>query len=357
MSSRPAGAAGVRAERPSSSTALPRVANSVAHQAALAYRLTARDGWLLRMAHEHRVAHAGHVASVAFPSSNSGRQRLRELFRWSVLDRFRPRAGHGSAAMHYVLGPAGAEVLAAAYGLDATALGYRRERAMSIAHSTRLTHTVGVNGWFTALITRALRANRGESVTTWWSELRCGRHFGDLVRPDAYGRWYDPLAGELEFFLEYDRGTETTTRVAGKLDGYAALASATGIPTPVLVWLPTAGREATVRPALARAWRGLDEPNSVPVATASADRLEATEPAASPADPVWLPLSPNAATSDGPRRALSQLRADWPHLPALATSAPEPDRTTTRTGPSMLPAPHPMPPPATHTTSQDSADA
>lgn len=324
------------------------VANTVEHQAALAYRLTERDHWLIHMMFEHRVLHAGQISAVAFPSANSARQRLRELHHWSVLDRFRPRAGQGTAAQHYVLGAAGATVLAAAYGVEPSMVGYRGHRAMRIAHSSRLAHTVGRNGWFLSLATRAATRHRGEALSAWWSEQRCARFFGDVVRPDGYGRWHDPTTGEIEFFVEYDRGTENTHTLARKLDGYARLAASTGIATPVLVWLPSTTREPQVRTMLARAWHNLDHPDSVPVATAAHTLLDLGNPLASPAEPVWLPLATSPSTTEGtPRLGLGQLRNAWPGLPELANTTTAPQE---RAEHGMLPAPHPMPPPASSTT-------
>ena len=73
----------------------------------------------------------------------------------------------------------------------------------------------------------------------------------------------------MEFFLEHDQGSEQLSRVAGKLGGYAALAAATGITTPVLFRFRGSGREATARPALAAALARLDRPDTVPVATSA----------------------------------------------------------------------------------------
>ena len=174
----------------------PRAANTTDHQAALAGRLTARDRWILHMLHEHRVLTTHHLTALAFPSPRAARLRLRELYLWSVLDRFHPHIPTGSAPVHYVLGPAGAAVLAAEHGIDPKRFGYRRDRVNAIAHRLRLTHTLGVNTWFTTLTTtappaQAVRPSRHRPplrLTAWWSEARCARHFGDLTRPDAYGR-------------------------------------------------------------------------------------------------------------------------------------------------------------------------
>ncbi|GLY71675.1 replication-relaxation family protein [Amycolatopsis taiwanensis] len=333
----------------------PRAANTVEHQAVLAWRLTPRDRWIIRMLHEHRVLTAHQITALAFPSFRSGRQRMRELYLWGVVDRFQPFISVGTAPMHYVLAPAGAAVLAAEDGLDVKDLGYRHDRAFAIAHSLRLAHTVGVNEWFTALVARARHSDPAEHavLTAWWPEARCARHFGDLIKPDAYGRW-TTQGTEIEFFLEYDFGTEILAKLAGKLAGYAALAEATGITTPVLVWLQSSRREATARRLLHRAWRELDNPRTVPVATAAADLLNPEAEHPSPADKVWLPLD-NHANQPGVRRELHQLLDAWPHVLA-PSSASEPGGEVTF-GPDspsllMVPAPPPMPPAQAQATSR-----
>ncbi|MGH3833497.1 MAG: replication-relaxation family protein [Pseudonocardiaceae bacterium] len=326
----------LRGHRPARPT--PRAANSTDHQATLAARLTPRDRWITRMLHEHRVLTSSQITALAFPSPRSGRQRLRELYQWSVVDRFQPFITLGTAPMHYVLAPAGASALAAEVGLDVKDLGYRHDRAFAISHNLRLAHTIGVNDWFTALITHT-RHHPEHTLTTWWSETRCARHFGDLVRPDAYGRW-SAHGREIEFFLEFDFGTETLPVLASKLTGYARLAAATAITTPVLIWLPTTRRETTARHLLTQAHRELDQPATVLVATAAATLLNSAHP--SPADPVWLPLD---TTRGGPaRRTLHQLRDAWPHLPAPTTHQPTPGTPDRSPSSGALPAPTPMPP-------------
>jgi hypothetical protein len=303
---------------------------------------------------EHRVLTAHQITALAFPSFRSGRMRLRELYLWGVVDRFQPFVTLGTAPMHYVLAPAGAAVLAAEDGLDIQQMGYRHDRVFGVAHSLRLAHTVGVNEWFTALVDRAHHPHPGEQVelVAWWSETRCARHFGDLIKPDGYGRWrhHDQHSGQsndrqVEWFLEYDFGTEPLSKLAGKLAGYAALAQATGITTPVLVWLPTARREAAARRLLAKAWRELEDRGSVPVATAAAELLnpEASHP--SPADEVWLPLHVAIGAS---RRALSRLPDTWPHVPPPVTPTEESPAGADSPQP-MSPPPSPMPPTATST--------
>jgi hypothetical protein len=78
------------------------------------------------------------------------------------------------------------------------------------------------------------------------------------------------------------RVSSTPSGRAAKLHTYGELADATHIPTPILIWLPTAGREASVRQALAGEgrWRTVQ----FRVATASPTLGNG------PADAAWLPL-------------------------------------------------------------------
>jgi hypothetical protein len=258
---------------------------SVADQlATLAGRLTDRDRAVLRLLGEHRVFTTAQVAEVFFHSHDRAEHRLRELTQARVLARFRPhtRHGEGSAPFHYLLGPLGAAVLAAEQGVDARQLGYRADKALAIAHSQRLGHVLGVNGFFTALAGYARHQRPGRAaLAVWWSERRCHDRWGSLVRPDGYGRWREGDR-EVDFFLEYDRGTEPLQRLAAKLIAYGELADATQIPTPVLFWLPSPGREANVRQALGgeTGWAGV----SFLIATASAAL------GLGPAEKAWLPL-------------------------------------------------------------------
>jgi hypothetical protein len=187
-------------------------------------------------------------------------------------------------------------------------------------------------------------------LEAWWSEDRCARLFADHVRPDAYGRWTQHDAhgvGVVEFFLEHDQGTETHTRLTGKLGGYAALAAATGISTPVLFRFRTTGRETAARPALAAALARLDQPHVVPVATSATDHTPPTGTDPGPAGPVWLPIhTTNPVTRAQPgRRRLAELSAAWRlPCPAAQTEDASVDPTPEPTGRPRLTPPPPMPP-------------
>ena len=349
------------------------------HLAALATRLTPRDLWLLAMLYEHRVLTTHAIAHMAFSSDHRARRRLLQLHRWDVVERFAPRLPVGAAPMHYVLGPAGAAVLAAHHGLPVRALGYRRDHALAIAHHHTLAHTIAVNDLFAHLIHHTHTGDGsvasigsgagrgGVRLDCWWSEARCRRHL-DYVRPDAYARLTTPThpgGGSrtlvFEWFLELDFATSTLDILAAKLDRYAQLAATTR-PRPILIWLPTPAREAHARQRLATAQRA-HAPGLVPVATSTAPvatlprpdtahaaggvdgEHDAAQPG--PADAVWLPLDRRHTRGWVDLADLARL---WPAPPGH-TLADEADATIggdtdvdAETVVGGLPAPHPLPP-------------
>uniref|UniRef100_UPI000B19478F replication-relaxation family protein n=1 Tax=Streptomyces sp. SBT349 TaxID=1580539 RepID=UPI000B19478F len=321
--------------RPLPARPTQRIAVSGQHLAHLAGRLTTRDRWLARMLHEHKVLTLHQIVQAAWPSARAANSRLLQLYKWRMTDRFQPFTTSGSAPMHYVLDIAGAHILAAEDAKDPRQLPYRHATAIGIAHSLTLAHTTGTNGLFTTLIARARQPGAPERLTAWWSETRCARHFGDIVRPDAYGRWHHQRAGTIEWFLEYDRGTEPLDKLARKLARYHQLARTTSVTTPVLVWLPSPHREAGARTALAAARQSLESPDLVPVATTST----AATPTA-PSDPAtarWLPLP----AAPGGRLSLAGLTGAWPHLTPVSPSAATAEADTPDTA---LQPPPPMPP-------------
>ena len=207
------------------------------------------------MLHEHRVLTTTQITQLAFGTTRAATARLLTLYHYRAVDRFRPLAPAGSAPLHFILDEAGAAVLAAEDGITVSDLGYRRDRALAIALSPALGHTTGANGFFTSLAAAARASHGRAALECWWSERRCAAIWGDLARPDGYGRWSEQQPGGasavIDFFLEFDNGTENLARLVAKLAGYRDLAARTGIPTPVLFWLPSPRREAALRARLA----------------------------------------------------------------------------------------------------------
>jgi hypothetical protein len=294
--------------RPGRPRAGGRLARSPQLAAELSARLTARDRWLLRMLCEHRVLTTAQVTQLAFGTARAATARMSLLYAYRAVDRFRPLAPAGSSPLHFILDEGGAMLLAEEDGITPADLGYRRDRSMAIALSPRLAHDTGANGIFTALAAAARASGGQAALESWWGARRCAATWGGHARPDGYGRWTGQPPGgpaaTVDFFLEYDTGTESLRRVVAKLAGYAALAARTGITTPVLFWLRSPSREAALHARLAgppppgiRDAASAAQIPGVPVATAS--------PGAAPQGPAgaaWLP-----AASPGPRLSLAQL--------------------------------------------------
>ncbi|HZT66270.1 MAG TPA: replication-relaxation family protein [Acidimicrobiales bacterium] len=242
-------------------------------------RLTERDRYLCRLLADHQVLTTEQIRSVGFDSQRRTQLRLSQLRQLRVLDRFQPLARIGSAPQHWILDTLGSLLLAAEKGIDPSELAWRRDKAIALATNAQLAHLVGTNGIFCSLLAAA-RHQPGSDLVLWWSARRCAGAWGTLVRPDGYGVWSESDR-RVAFLLEYDNGTETTARLAEKLERYARLFAATGRRLPVLFAFPAPGREA-------EAHRALRHPD-VPAATAS------LTPGQSPADPVWLPVGSDRA--------------------------------------------------------------
>jgi hypothetical protein len=240
--------------------------------------LTDRDRYLVSVLAEHQVLTTAQVTQLAFPSLDVAQRRLLRLTRLGILDRFRWHALVGSEAWHYTLGPSGAALVAAGRGVEAPRPADLRRRALRLAASPRLAHLLGVNGWFCSLAAHT-RTHPDAALSAWWSERRCAEHYGELVRPDGYGA-FSEAGRRVEFFVEYDTGSEPLARLAAKLGDYAELAIAGGPDHPALLWLPSAIREAHLRQILTQRLPG------GPVATATAELADALD--TSPAGPIWL---------------------------------------------------------------------
>lgn len=194
----------------------------------------------------------------------------------------------------------GAAVVAAEAGEDPdrAARRWRAERTLALGRTQRLAHLVGVNGFYAALVGHA-RTTPGAELVDWLTEAEATRWADAIVRPDAYGSWrHDGDA--VEFFVEWDRGSETLGRLVAKLGGYERFESERGASAWVLFAFPSARRESAARRALAGA--------TVPVATAVVGT------SAAPHDAVWLALSGDGQARVG-LAALSRLP-----LPPAATA-------------------------------------
>ncbi|TWG14531.1 protein involved in plasmid replication-relaxation [Actinoplanes teichomyceticus] len=237
-------------------------------------RLTPRDRLLLDLLDQHKTFTTEQIHTLAFTSLARTRIRLGQLYTREILDRFRHYQRPGSQSWRWTLGPIGAAILAAGRGATLPRPAAVRDATARIAMSPTLAHLVTTNGFFVALSAHA-RTDPAARLTRWWNEARCREAVGTVVRPDGHGVWHDD-GRAVPFWLEADLGTETLSRVAGKLTGYAALPPARAY--PVLFWLPNGAREVNVHAYLTRS----GVPDGVTVATAAADNAPD-----GPAGPVW----------------------------------------------------------------------
>jgi hypothetical protein len=275
--------------------------------AALAGRLTAGDRQVCRLLADHQVLTTGLLALLLGSPERTLQQRLTTLTTLKVVDRFRPHqpVGAGSAPYHYLLGEAGAAVLAADGSATADRPGWDRAQLGGVAHANgRLTHLLGVNTVF-AQLTHTARHRAGTRLVCWWPAGRCQAQWGRLIAPDAYVRWQDP-DGEVDFFLRHHPTQPAAGQPVLLLDGYNDLATATGITTPVLLSAGDPDQEAQLRERLT------GQRLLVPVATSN--------PACgAPAEAVWLPTS---SPPGGRRYRLGALGHPDPwHRPRPATAA------------------------------------
>jgi Replication-relaxation len=274
---------------------------------ALAGRLTAGDWQLCRLLADHQVLTTGLLALLLDAPPRTLQQRLTTLTSMRVVDRFRPHQplGAGSAPYHYLLGEAGAAVLAADGNATVDRSGGDPAALLGVAHANgRLTHLLGVNTVF-AQLSHTARHRAGTRLVCWWPAGRCQARWGRLIAPDAYVRWQDP-DGEVDFFLHHHPTQPAADQPAVLLEGYNDLAAATGITTPVLLSAGDPDREAQLRERLT------GQRLLVPVATSN--------PACgSPTDPVWLPTSSPAG---GRRYRLGALGHPDPWHPTRPAAAP-----------------------------------
>lgn len=251
-------------------------------------RLMPRDRWLLDLLHQHQVFTTEQVAALAFDHIHTARNRLVLLQQRGVLARFRDAVRPGSQSWRWTLDLVGATFIAARNGEPLPGAAAVRQRITRLATRPSLGHLLGVNGFFVDLAAHA-RTTPNTRLDVWWSERRCRTVGGDLVRPDAHGRWTEH-GNTVGFWLEYDTGTEKRHTVAAKVDGYATLHDATGLNHTVLFWLSTPGREASLRHSLTR--HPAVTSGRLLVATAGGGTTQ------HPAGPVWAPVS----TPDSARR-------------------------------------------------------
>jgi hypothetical protein len=242
--------------------------------------LDARERAVLIAIYEHKVLLTEHLKAMFFGSVRRAQDRLRHLARRGLIDTWFPPQprGMGKASGHHTLTESGAQVVASLLGIARSELRYVVRDEEDREQDSYLAHRIGVNEFFCGLI-EAGRQNAGHGLARWVPE-RTVRTGDGWIRPDGYGVLLHP-AGALDFYLEYDRGTETTRQLANKLAGYIGIArdwteqGAEHFPC-VLIVVPSQRRERVVVAAFADAlarFKRKDKLADLPFFVANAETL------------------------------------------------------------------------------------
>jgi len=262
------------------SIATPRT-HTPADAVAAQRQLTTRDMQLLSLLSAHHILTTTQIANILFVSENVARKRLAKLAARGILTRFRTCPGTGSVPWRYTLGPIGAMITAADNGhRTLPAASKTHERMLRISRSQKLGHLLGVNEFFSRLALHA-RNNSGCELRQWRSERQATKSYAGIVHPDGYGEWQEN-GRRIEFFLEFDNGTENMDEVIHKLEGYRDLSRA-GENIPILFVFTGPRRNNNFHTRLT-AQPGVSA--GLVVASAALPELEDS----SPAGPVWQPV-------------------------------------------------------------------
>jgi len=166
------------------------------------------------------------------------------------------------------------------------------DRQLALERSQRLGHMTGAS-WFFVSLARHAREGSGE-LAEWLNEAETVTGFNYAAgsagirsrfpHPNGAGTWAEDDR-QVRFPLKDDTGSEDLSVLAGKLDGYQALAGAMAwndqMCPVVLFCFTSPRREQSARRALAAA----REAPALRIATAAIDPRTTI-----PAGPVWLPL-------------------------------------------------------------------
>ncbi len=183
--------------------------------------LTTRDVLILNALYQYRYLDRYQVQELFFPSPRTSQRRIKWLKVHHLIHRWLALQPPGWRRHHSVLllSIRGAFVLAACLGEHPDRFVRRSRHAQE--HCLHLAHDLEVNSFFVAL-TAASRPLTTQGLYHWVGEESCRRVYRERGRdltPDGWGR-YLTTEGEVMFFVEWDRGTESPQRLGAKVSGY-----------------------------------------------------------------------------------------------------------------------------------------
>jgi hypothetical protein len=275
------------------------------------------------------------IAAIEFLSVRRAQDRLRHLRELGVVFAFRESyLRSGTSQTRYALGYLGARLIAAQRAERPPAPKAYTERLERLALWPKLDHQLGVNDFFCALaahrnparLREAGREGEVSGLTQWWSERRCTEFFWKYqgggretrLRPDGYGCW-EEHGRTVRFFLEHDTGTESLTKVTGKIDDYAAFQTdAFGV---LLFSVHSTRREIALRTALRRALAGSDPGFVIATAARDGNTFGHADGPTGPICGLWMPQGGDTV----PRRyRLAELPQRGPFVEDSASNVDQP---------------------------------
>jgi Replication-relaxation len=216
----------------------------------LARHVTERDREIALCLYEQQLLATDQLTLLFFSSKRRAQDRLLFLYRQRVLDRFYPpsRFGAGKPQAHWLLDEAGAQLVAAALGVERKRLGWQRRDDWG-SHR-QLAHRLEVNRFVTDLIAATL-LDAMLAVRAWSGPRAATERLERRVRPDARLLLQTAVGADIECLIEWDRATEPAERLAEKLHRYRIaerkLRYHDREPRSILFVVPGHGRLETLR--------------------------------------------------------------------------------------------------------------
>jgi len=210
---------------------------------------------ILTALYQYRYLDRHHVQELFFPGPRSSQRRIKWLKDQHLIHRWLALQPPGWRRHHSILllSVRGAWVLAACRGEHSDRFARRSRHAQE--HCLHLSHDLETNNFFVALAA-ASRPLTTEGLYHWVGEESCRRVYRERGRdltPDGWGR-YLTAEGEVVFFVEWDRATESPQRLGTKVSGYVRhfLGRRGAELNHVLFLAPGPAREVAIRKVIDR---------------------------------------------------------------------------------------------------------
>lgn len=188
---------------------------------AAARELGERELAVLLALAEHKFFSTDQIETLFCDSDRTAQRVLYQLRQYGLISSFEWRSSSRKRdANRHFLTPAGLKFVASRRGCRVAELG--KIPTDKDAAERIIRHRSGVNRFFCDLVTLTLQRH-GYCVETWRDEHKLSTPFGE-IQPDSFGRLLHS-SGAVEFFFEYDLGTEHRRVLIDKLANYLRIAS------------------------------------------------------------------------------------------------------------------------------------